>query len=292
MREQAVWEVRGGERLGPADFFVMAVINATPDSFYDGGRNLDPGAAAAAVQGALDAGAAIIDVGGESTRPGAADVGAAEETARVLPVIRAAAEMCRERNAGGVFQAAVSADTSKASVAVAALEAGAVIVNDISACRFDPALPEVLAQYRPGYVLMHSQGRPGTMQDDPRYGDVVDEVAAFFEERLTALTAAGLPEDRVVLDPGIGFGKTLAHNLELLGRMGEFRRLGRPLAVGVSNKSLWGGLLGLGVGERVNASMAATAVLWGKGVAVHRVHEPRLAVEALTVARALDPDRA
>lgn len=291
--------------LGPAPYLVMAVLNATPDSFYDGGRLQEPAAAAEAVVRFLRQGADIIDVGGESTRPGAAAVSEDEELARVLPVIRDAVAACKARGesagsgvraglgqvcAGGgaaSFAPAVSIDTRKARVAAAALAAGAEIVNDVSACLHDPGLLDVVAQHKPGYVLMHAQGDPETMQKDPRYQDVVAEVMHFFEERMRALTAAGLPEERIVLDPGIGFGKTLEHNLELLRRLGEFLRLGRPLLVGVSNKSLWGALLGLDKHERVTVTMAATAVLWGKGAAIHRVHEPDLAAQALGVARAL-----
>ncbi len=279
------WTVAGGRVLGPAPFFVAGVVNVTPDSFSDGGRFLDPAAAGERCRRLLDEGADILDVGGESTRPGAAEVPAAEELRRVLPVVAAATRLADPAGR----PATVSVDTAKAAVAAAALQAGAAIVNDISACCFDPGLLDVVAQARPGYVLMHCQGTPRTMQAAPRYADVVGEILAFFEERLGTLTRAGLPEDRVVLDPGIGFGKTLAHNLEILRRLPEFLALGRPLYLGLSNKSLFGGLLALPVGERGEATRVATALAARAGASVHRVHEVAKARDALRLALALDP---
>ena len=221
------WTVSGGRVLGPAPFFLAGIVNVTPDSFFDGGRFLDPDAALAHGRELAAAGAQILDLGGESTRPGAPEVDADEELRRVLPVLRGLTQGLT----GG--WPVLSVDTWKARVADEALGAGAAIVNDISACRFDPALLDVLAQRRPGYVLMHSQGRPGEMQKDPRYADVVDEILAFFVERLGALTAAGVPEANIVLDPGIGFGKLLEHNLDILRGLERFGALGRPLYVGV-----------------------------------------------------------
>jgi dihydropteroate synthase len=179
-------------------------------------------------------------------------------------------------------------DTYKAEVALAALREGAAIVNDVSACRFDPALMDVLASEKPGYVLMHSLGRPSEMQVAPEYDDVVDDILAFFEERLAALTRAGLPEDRVVLDPGVGFGKTLEHNLEIMRGVERFHVLGRPLFIGLSNKSIWEKLLGLEPGERGEATLAATVLMAGRGVAVHRVHEVKAARRALETAASLE----
>jgi dihydropteroate synthase len=170
-----------------------------------------------------------------------------------------------------------------------ALDAGAVIVNDISACRFDPALADVLAEKEPGYVLMHSLGRPGTMQDDPRYGDVVGEILAFFEERLHFLTSRGVPEANIVLDPGVGFGKLLEHNMAILRSIERFGALGRPVYMGLSNKSLWGRLLGLQPGERQTATAVATGLLVARGVLVHRVHEVGLAAQAARIAAAISP---
>lgn len=276
--KQAVWVLGGGRQLVAEPFAVVGIVNATPDSFYDGGRHADAAAAVAHGLRLAEEGAAMLDVGGESTRPFAEPVAQDEELHRVVPVV---AGLVAARP-----QVPVAVDTVKAAVAQAALEAGAVAVNDVSALRADPALAEVLAQYRPGYVLMHAQGTPRTMQVDPRYTDVVAEVLAFFEAKLAELTRF-LPEDRIVLDPGIGFGKTLEHNLALLRAIPRLAALGRPLYIGISHKSLWQGLLGRAVGERLAATVAATALLGTMGVAFHRVHEARQASDALAVARAL-----
>jgi len=282
------WTIRGGRVLGPAPFFLAGIINATPDSFYDGGRHYAPAAAVLQGRRLLEDGAHILDVGGESTRPGAQGVSEADEMLRVAPVIRELAEMPPHDLDGltGPFPV-LAVDTYKAKVAAAALEAGAAIVNDVSACRFDPALLDVVAQHKPGYVLMHSQGEPRTMQKNPRYGDVVDDICAFFEARLAALTAAGVPEANIVLDPGIGFGKLLEHNLAILRGIERFGRLGRPIYMGLSNKSLWGTLLGLGPQDRQQATAVATALLVARGVLVHRVHEVALSRQAALVAVAL-----
>lgn len=278
----ATWTITGGRVLGPAPFLLAGIINATPDSFYDGGRHFAPAVAVSRGRELAQQGAQILDIGGESTRPGAQQVAEADELARVVPVIRALAE---HADSGPVPVLAV--DTYKAKVAAAALEAGAAIVNDVSACRYDPALLDVLAQHKPGYVLMHSQGEPRTMQHNPHYGDVVDDICAFFEERLAVLVAAGVPEANIVLDPGIGFGKLLEHNLAILRGVERFGRLGRPLYLGLSNKSLWGALLGLGPQERQQATAVATALLVARGVLVHRVHEVALSHQAAQVAAAL-----
>lgn len=282
------WTVMGGRVLGPAPFLLAGIINATPDSFYDGGRHLAPAAAVLRGRRLLDDGAHILDVGGESTRPGAPEVPEAEELHRVVPVIRELAALPARGMDGltGPFPV-LAIDTYKARVAAAALEAGALIVNDVSACRFDPALLDVVAQHKPGYVLMHSQGEPRTMQNDPRYGDVVDDICAFFEERLAVLTAAGVPEANIVLDPGIGFGKLLEHNVSILRGIERFGKLGRPVYMGLSNKTLWGTLLGLGPQERQQATATATALLVARGVLVHRVHEVALSRQAALVAAAI-----
>jgi dihydropteroate synthase len=274
---RAIWTVRGGAPLGESRRGLIAgIVNVTPDSFFDGGRHEAPPAAVAHGLALLAQGADMLDVGGQSTRPGAAPVEPAVEAARALPVVKALAG-----------RAPVSIDTFNAEVAAAALAAGAVIVNDISACRFDPDLPGVLAQYRPGYVLMHSLGPPETMQAAPAYDDVVGEILAFFEERLAALVKAGLPEQNVALDPGIGFGKTLAHNLAIMRGIERFLALGRPLYVGVSNKSWIGGVCGAEPDRRGPATVAATALLAAKGVAVHRVHDVAAAAAALALAEAI-----
>lgn len=226
----ATWTLSGGRVLGPAPFLLAGIINATPDSFYDGGRYADLDAAVDRGRALSLAGAHILDVGGESTRPGAAEVTETDELTRVVPVIRELARLPRQGYPGlsGDFPV-LAVDTYKAAVAAEALDAGAVIVNDVSACLFEPALADVLAEKQPGYVLMHSLGRPGTMQADPRYTDVVDDILHFFEERMRFLTARGLPEANIVLDPGIGFGKLLEHNLAILRGIERFGILGRPI---------------------------------------------------------------
>ncbi|HWR04599.1 MAG TPA: dihydropteroate synthase [Humidesulfovibrio sp.] len=284
----ATWTIAGGRVLGPAPFLLAGIVNATPDSFYDGGRHNAPAAAVSQGRKLLDEGAHLLDVGGESTRPGAPQVSEAEELERVVPVIRELSQLSPRDMDGlpGPFPV-LAVDTYKARVAVAALEAGALVVNDVSACRFDPALLDVVGQMKPGYVLMHSQGEPRTMQNDPRYGDVVDDICAFFEERLGVLTGAGLPEANIVLDPGIGFGKLLEHNLAILRGIERFGKFGRPVYMGLSNKTLWGTLLGLGPQERQQATATATGLLVARGVLVHRVHEVALSRQAARIAAAI-----
>jgi dihydropteroate synthase len=273
------WTVKGGKVLGPAPFFIAGIVNVTPDSFYDGGTHADTASGVAHGLELARQGAHILDVGGESTRPYGEAVGEAEELARVLPVVEG---LVKARTC-----AVISVDTYKAGVAARCLEAGAAIINDVSGFRFEPELLDVLVEHKPGYVLMHSLGRPEDMQDEPRYEDVVGEIMAFFEERLGVLERAGLPLDRVVLDPGIGFGKKLEHNLAILREIERFYELGLPVYMGLSNKSLWQGLLGLEVGQRQNATQAATAVLAARGVPIHRVHEVQLTRQSLTIAREL-----
>lgn len=277
------WTIQGGRTLGPAPFFVVGIVNTTPDSFYDGGKWHEADAAIAHGLALADAGAVVLDIGGESTRPGADAVPVEEELRRVVPVIQGLADQL----AGKADAPAISIDTYKAETAANALAAGATIVNDVSGCRFDPGLADVLAEHKPGYVLMHSLGRPEEMQNAPRYDDVCAEIAAFFEERMEFMIGKGLPEDRIVLDPGIGFGKTLEHNLAILKNIDFFERLGRPLYLGLSNKSLWEKLLGLAKNKRSRATAVATALMFARGVGVHRVHDVAGAVEALQIAHAL-----
>ncbi len=269
------WTLKGGAVLGPAPFFIAGIVNVTPDSFYDGGKHVGSESGVAHGLRLAQEGAHILDVGGESTRPYADPVSEADELQRVVPVIEGLVEK--------TSAAVVSVDTYKARVAAEALEAGAVILNDVSAFEFDPELLDVIGQYKPGYVLMHSLGKPEQMQDSPRYDNVVDEILHFFEKKLEVLDKAGLPKDRIVLDPGIGFGKLLEHNLAILKDINRFDMLGLPVFMGLSNKSLWQGLLGLEVGERQNATQAATAVLAAKGVPIHRVHEVKLTRQTLTI---------
>jgi dihydropteroate synthase len=255
----------------------MGVVNVTPDSFSDGGLYLDPEAAVRHGLELADEGAAILDVGGESTRPGADPVDAAEETRRVVPVV--------ERLAAARLR--VSIDTTKVAVAEAALDAGATIVNDVSAFRFSPELAGLVADRGAQCCLMHMLGEPRTMQEDPRYGDVVADVKAFLEKRLAFATAEGVPEDRVWLDPGIGFGKTVEHNLELLRRLGEIVAIGRPVVVGTSRKSFLGKLAGgRPEGERLPGTIATNVLALERGASIFRVHDVAPVADALTVAAA------
>jgi dihydropteroate synthase len=257
---------------------VMGVVNVTPDSFSDGGVNLDPDDAVAAARRMAAEGAAIVDVGGESTRPGSRGVSADEELRRVVPVL--------ERLQGEV---AVSIDTSKAAVARRALELGAELVNDVTALRADPELAAVVAGSGAYLCLMHMLGEPRTMQRDPRYDDVVSEVVAFLEERLRFATDAGIAEERICLDPGIGFGKTVEHNFELIRRLDELTALGRPVVIGISRKSSLGKLLGDpdATTGTTAASVGAAVAAYERGATILRAHDVREHVEALTAAAAV-----
>ena len=254
----------------------MGVINVTPDSFSDGGVHLRPEAATAEAFGMLDAGAGIVDVGGESTRPGSEAVPVDEELRRVLPVLEA------------LQGQPVSIDTAKAEVARQALELGVELVNDVTALRGDPEIAGVVAEAGAYCCLMHMQGEPRTMQADPRYDDVVSEVAAFLEERLAFAVGAGIREELVCLDPGIGFGKTVDHNFELLRRLDELTALGRPVVIGFSRKSSLGKLLGdpQATTGSVAASVGAAVAAYERGATILRVHDVQEHVEALAAARA------
>ena len=252
----------------------MGVVNVTPDSFSDGGVHLDPDAAAAAARRMVEEGAAIVDVGGESTRPGSAGISAEEELRRVVPVL--------DRLGGGL---PLSIDTSKAEVARAALERGAVLVNDVTALRGDPELAGVVAGSGAYLCLMHMQGEPRTMQEQPRYEDVAEKVASFLEERMAFAVAQGVAEECICLDPGIGFGKTVAHNLELVHRLDVLLALGRPVLVGFSRKSSLRTLTGSD--DLLGASVAAAVAAFEHGATILRVHDVQPHVDALTVAAAL-----
>jgi dihydropteroate synthase len=264
------------------DFTIMGVVNVTPDSFSDGGLYLDTGAAVAHGLRLEAEGAAILDIGGESTRPGALPVGAEEERRRVIPVIEGL------RAAGATAQ--LSVDTSKAPVAGAALKAGATLVNDVTAFRGDPAIVSLVADAKSDCCLMHMLGEPRTMQQHPRYDDVVSEVKAFLAERMAFAISEGVAEHRIMLDPGIGFGKTVEHNLELLRRLDEIVALGRPVVVGTSRKSFLGRLTGReDPGERLPGTIATNVLAFERGARVFRVHDvapvrDALAVTAATVA--------
>lgn len=248
---------------------VMGIVNATPDSFSDGGR--DAAAAIAHCDQLLREGADILDIGGESTRPGARTPSAEEELARVLPVLRHALGL-------GV---PVSLDSSEPAVIRAALELGVDIVNDVRALQRPGALPAVAAHPCAGVCLMHMQGEPGTMQSTPRYADLMSEVAAFLAARRDAAIAAGIGADRIVLDPGIGFGKAVEHNLELLARQAQLLALGQPLLVGWSRKSTLGAVTGRAVGERQTASVAAALMAIERGARIVRVHDVAATVDAV-----------
>ena len=256
---------------------VMGVLNITPDSFSDGGQTLALDAALHRAEAMVTAGAAVIDVGGESTRPGAAPVGAEEEIRRVVPVISAIAAR---------FPIPVSVDTSKPQVMRAAVAAGAGIINDVRALRMPGAVLAAAALQVP-VCLMHMQGEPETMQQRPSYGDVVGEVVAFLQARMTACEAAGIPEGRILLDPGFGFGKTLTHNLALLAGLGAIAALGPPVVVGLSRKSMIGTLTGRPVTARIAGSLAAAVLAVERGAALVRAHDVAETVDALAVLAAL-----
>ncbi len=278
-RPAALWRLGRGLTLDCRTNRIAGIVNVTPDSFSDGGRHNEPAAAVAHGRALAAAGADMLDVGGESTRPGAAPVPLDEELRRVVPVIAGLA--------AALPGLPLAVDTYKAGCAAAALDAGAVAVNDVSACAFDLGLLDVVASYKPGYVLMHSLGRPQTMQDDPRYGDVVEDILAFFEEKLAMLVKAGLPEAHVVVDPGIGFGKRPEHNLAILRHLERFTALGRPVYLGVSNKSVFGAVLQLPVEARDEATAVVGALCAGKGARIHRVHDVTRTALALRLAAAL-----
>jgi dihydropteroate synthase len=242
---------------------IMGVINVTPDSFFDGGLLTEPSNVKSYARNAICDGGDILDVGGESSRPGAAPVSAVEEQSRVLSVIEQLVPL-------GV---PVSIDTYHASTARAVLELGAAMVNDITALRGDNGMAEVVATAGCDVVLMHMLGMPQTMQQDPRYDDVVDDVCAFFEERMTYATSRGIAEDAIWLDPGFGFGKTPEHNLTVLRRLREFKRFGRPLLVGTSNKSTIGAVLNLPLHERTEGTAATVAIAIANGADAVRVHD-------------------
>jgi dihydropteroate synthase len=257
---------------------VMGVVNVTPDSFSDGGVNFAAEDAVATARRMAEEGATIVDVGGESTRPGSEGVTLEEELRRVVPVFEALQG-----------EVPVSIDTAKAEVARRAIELGAELVNDVTALRGDPDLAAVVASSEAYLCLMHMQGEPRTMQLDPSYDDVAGEIAAFLEERLRVAVAAGIPEERICLDPGFGFGKTLEQNFELLRRLGEVVSLGRPVLIGLSRKRSLGRILGdpEATTGPLSASIAAAVEAYERGATIFRVHDVREHVEALTVAAAV-----
>lgn len=261
---------------------LMGIVNVTPDSFSDGGAFQDPVSAVLHARRLVSEGACIIDVGGESTRPGADPVPVEEELQRVVGVIGGIA--------GLGLPVQISIDTMKLAVAEAAVDAGATYVNDVTAFRHDPDLAGFVADRGVDCCLMHMLGEPRTMQAEPRYDDVVSEVKAFLEERMRAAIAAGVPEQRIQLDPGIGFGKTIDHNLELLRRMDELVAIGRPIVVGTSRKSFIGRITGRDVTERVHGTVATCVLALERGARVFRVHDVAAVADALAVTDATFPD--
>jgi dihydropteroate synthase len=278
-----VWRCRGHDFLIGTRPLVMGIVNVTPDSFSDGGRFSDPAAAVDRALALAAEGADILDIGGESTRPGAGPVSEADELARVLPVVE-----------GLAMRTAVplSVDTMKAAVARHCLDAGAAIINDVSGLTADPDMPAAVAAARAGVVVMHMQGTPQTMQLSPTYGDVVAEVAGFLEARLHALTEAGISPDAVCLDPGIGFGKTLDHNLALLAHLDAVARLGRLVCLGVSRKGFIGTLCGRERDERLAGSLAVACFAAARATAhVLRVHDVAATRDAVVLLDAIDRSR-
>jgi len=277
-RRAQTLDIRGRRYdLGPAAW-LMGIVNVTPDSFSDGGAYLDPERAVEHALSLTCAGADVLDVGGESTRPGSLPVPEEEELRRVLPVLR------RLREATKVL---ISVDTTKAAVARAALDAGADIVNDTSALGADPEMAGVVARSGAAVVLMHMKGTPRTMQEAPRYDDLLGEVHGFLAARLRAAEAAGIPAERTVVDPGLGFGKTAAHNLALLNRLDAFRDLGRPVCVGFSRKAFIGRVLGAPPAERLEGTIAAAVISVCRGARILRVHDVGPVAKAVRLAEAV-----
>ncbi len=274
----AILRARQFEFHFPRPVMLMGIVNVTPDSFSDGGQFLDPGRAVARALDLIQQGAEIIDIGGESTRPGAAPVSEAEELRRVMPVIERLAPQ---------IHVPISIDTRKAAVARAALEAGAGIVNDIAANREDAGMWRAVAEAGAGYICMHMQGTPSTMQRNPTYHDVVTEVEGFWADRLERLHEAGVSSEQVVLDPGIGFGKTVEHNLQLLGAWPRFTKLKRPVLLGVSRKSFMGRLPGAGVNSRLPASLACSCWAVTAGVQIIRAHDVAETLQAVRMTEAI-----
>ncbi|MHB1424813.1 MAG: dihydropteroate synthase [Gemmataceae bacterium] len=279
MSALAVWQLRDHTLTPGTPPLVLGIVNVTPDSFSDGGRFLDADAAVAQALRLVEQGADLLDIGGESTRPGSQPVGLDEELARVVPVVRRLAALT---------STPLSVDTNKAEVARQALEAGAHVINDITALQGDAAMPEVVRTYRAGVILMHMQGTPATMQTEPRYNDVVAEVAEFLEARLQACVDLGIAASRIVLDPGIGFGKKTEHNLRLLAHLQELQRLGRPVCLGVSRKGFLGKVLGRPLEQRLAGSLAAVCFALARGTAqIVRVHDVAQTRDAVVLWNAL-----
>jgi dihydropteroate synthase len=260
----------------------MGVVNVTPDSFSDGGKYFEPGAAVEQAYRLADQGADIIDIGGESTRPHASSVSETEELRRVLPVLE---------KVSGKLQVPISVDTTKVGIARVALAAGASIINDVGANRQDRLMWDLIAESGAGYVCVHMQGTPRTMQDDPKYEDVVAEVEKFFTEKLEALTGCGVQLSQIILDPGIGFGKKIEHNLELLGALGRFAQMDRPLLLGVSRKSFLGKFSGMDPKQRLVPGLACACLAVAAGVQLIRTHDVVETIQAVRMTEAIIAQR-
>ncbi len=300
---KASWTLRGGTVFTPTPFALMGIVNLTPDSFSDGGKYLQPEKALSHAHALWQQGAAFLDLGAESSRPGAAPLRSEEELARLMSVLLPLLRACEEdtftpampvsnttpetERTQGLRAPYISVDTYHAATAAAVLEAGVPIINDISACLFEPELLDVLAQYKPGYVLMHSTARPDRMQQNLCSGSVMPTLLRFFEEQLHRLTAAGLPEEHIMLDPGIGFGKSVEQNLEILRCLPQLEHFGRPILAALSMKSFLHLSLGIAVENtqaRAEATHMATALLGAKGICYHRVHHVAASRRALHLA--------
>ncbi len=257
---------------------VMGILNLTPDSFYDGGKYTQEKKALRRVEEMISQGADIIDVGGESTRPGAKRVDIEEEIRRVIPVIE---------RIKALFQVPISVDTYKAGVAKKAIEAGADMVNDISGLRFDEELPEIIAKYKVLLVMMHIKGTPGDMQDNPSYDSLMGEIISYLAQSIRFAEEAGVDREKIVLDPGIGFGKTTEHNLEIINRLSELKSLGRPILIGVSRKSFIGNVLNLPLKERLEGSLAAVSLAVSQGARIIRTHDVKETRRAVDLTQAI-----
>jgi dihydropteroate synthase len=276
--EHAAFLFRGGRLDLAKRTCIAGILNVTPDSFSDGGKFLEPEAALRHAEKMIKEGADVIDVGGESTRPRSVPVEESEEIARVVPVI---SELVKR------FDVVVSVDTYKASVAKAALDAGAHIINDVSALRFDPELADVTSRYGAGLILMHMKGTPVTMQDNPEYNDVMSEITDFLRKAIDNARTAGVRFESIMVDPGIGFGKKLVHNLTILKNLSRLKSLQRPIMVGPSRKSFIGQLLDLPIEERLPGTLAAIVVCVLSGASLVRAHDVKEAKEAVVIADAV-----
>ncbi len=288
------WTLRGGEVFTPAPFGVMGIVNITPDSFYDGNtyhsqdNTLNLGLAHAIKL--WEEGAHILDIGGESSRPGATPLDSHTELQRIMPVLVPLLQKCHTAAIEGQRFPYISVDTYHAKTAATALEAGVHIINDISACLYEPELVDVVSAYKPGYVLMHCKGTPKTMQEHIYYDNIIDEICSFFEQRINILVRAGLPEEHIVLDPGIGFGKNIEHNITILQNLQKLKSFGRPILMALSMKSLIQGLLQphlLNNEEKAQGTQIITALLAQQEIFLHRVHHVQQTLQTLQIVHSL-----